>query len=476
MDADLIRLILLLTGAALVVGIWLWDRWQRGRGETSVEQHDDRFDAVPEQQWQELAPRDDAPAEEAEPVLVTPSTAAADTEPEHLPAIQAGIGSDRDPLPALALPREGEPSSAPHGEASLHRAPDADAAPAEPQRPSMQVPPGRDETVVAPDDAAAELSLVATEPAEAELPQIRRESPWLNGQEPLVPAFLLADDEPAATRRPPPEPTTPRQSADRRQSAAPAERDARHRRPGTLPDRTPDAEPALVIERDREPEIPVLELEAESIDNPARVARGGARELPARPKVEAAPVTIRNDEDQFDLDLGFTAVDDQDLQDAVADLPELIVQINVVAKKGQPFSGEQILAAMEQVELRAGEHDIFHRLDNRSAGGGKPKTLFSVASMVEPGSFPLRKMKDFSTPGLTLFAQLPGPRDGLLIYSDMLYVAERLARLLDARLKDGQRSTLTRQTIEHTRERIAEHKRQVTLRLRQASDRQRGRR
>jgi cell division protein ZipA len=104
--------------------------------------------------------------------------------------------------------------------------------------------------------------------------------------------------------------------------------------------------------------------------------------------------------------------------------------------------------------------NIFHRYEHP---GRKSRVLFSLASMVEPGHFPLDDMSGFSTPGVTLFAQFPGPRDSLATFSDMLFTAERLAAMLDAELQDESHSALTRQTIEHIREEILEHRRQIQL-------------
>jgi cell division protein ZipA len=467
MDADLIRLILLLTGAALVVGIWVWDRWQRSRGEPPTADEDGRFEDDADPHWEDIEPRNEPDSElgeevaraATEPLLQTRQPDRFDASPE--PAMGGRAEADADVEPALGELPMAEPDAASRTPPRLTELPVVDETR---DRELPKIGLGAQ-----PREAPSALSVPPA--PESELPELRHKPAWLGGDEPLVPAFVLARDDAEAANDLMMESSAAKISAPSREKAA-APKLATNAAP-TAGDH--DA-PTLLMDDDAEPDIPVLELESESIHAPSRPARSKMREVPAKPRPEVEPVSIRNDEDQIDLDLGFTAVDDQDLQDAAADLPELIVQINVVAKKGQPFSGEQVLAAMEQVELRAGEHDIFHRLDSRTRGGGKPKALFSVASMVEPGSFPLKKMKDFSTPGLILFAQLPGPRDGLLVYSDMLYVAERLARLLDARLKDEQRSTLTKQTIEHTRERIAEHKRQITLRLRQARDRQRGRR
>jgi cell division protein ZipA len=144
------------------------------------------------------------------------------------------------------------------------------------------------------------------------------------------------------------------------------------------------------------------------------------------------------------------------------DLPVKIVQINLVAK-GHKFEGNDILRAAYDTGLEAGDMNIFHRYPPGKQAGEAP-VVFSMASMVEPGIFPLDDMSDFSTPGLTLFARLPGPMDGLAVFADLLFTAERLASILRGELQDDTHSHLTKQTIEHLREEILEHRRQLQLR------------
>ncbi len=167
-----------------------------------------------------------------------------------------------------------------------------------------------------------------------------------------------------------------------------------------------------------------------------------------------------NRESQFTLDLEFNAHGDSDylsLDPALMnEVPRLIVQINVM-HKDRPFTAAKIQAAAAEVDLKYGEMNIYHR--ETDAG----QVLFSMASVVEPGTFPKGKDESFSTPGMTLFTQLPGARDGLAIYADMLFTAERLSAILDAVLQDERRHKLTKQSIEHTREGILEHRRQIQL-------------
>lgn len=145
-------------------------------------------------------------------------------------------------------------------------------------------------------------------------------------------------------------------------------------------------------------------------------------------------------------------------EESPADVPDLIIQINVRAKQGY-FDGPSIEQALQESELKLAKSlGIYQRLTS----DGKDKVLYRLASMVEPGVFP-KSMADFTSPGLLLFAQLPGPSDGMMIFTDMLYTAERLAAMLGGDLQDESHSALTKQTIEHLRERIMEHKRQIQL-------------
>ncbi len=158
----------------------------------------------------------------------------------------------------------------------------------------------------------------------------------------------------------------------------------------------------------------------------------------------------------------FTADEmDPQLNDyADADLPVLILQLNVVSISKEGFAGNAILRASKEVELEYGDLNIFHRFADPSK---KSAVIFSMASMVEPGAFLLKEMASFSTPGLTLFCQLPGPKDGVAVFADMLFTAERLGAVLQGELQDETHSVLSKQTIEHLRESVLEHGRQVQL-------------
>lgn len=146
-------------------------------------------------------------------------------------------------------------------------------------------------------------------------------------------------------------------------------------------------------------------------------------------------------------------------QRPAAKVPQKILQLNIMARDGA-ISGDDLMRATRDLQLEFGDMQIFHRY---AENHGQHEPVFSMASLVEPGTFPLDAMAEFSTPGVTLFAQLPGPLEGIETFDQMLASAQRLAALLDAELLDHTRSVLSRQTIEHIREEISEHSRLVQI-------------
>jgi cell division protein ZipA len=229
--------------------------------------------------------------------------------------------------------------------------------------------------------------------------------------------------------------------------------------------------PVLEEDEDEEEDLEDSEREEEyssTLDEDTEVLSGMRADDSPIPGIDA-PLEAEPDlsplhESQIEFDQDIDQMEQQDLfafsaqEESPVDVPDLILQINVRAKK-TPFNGTAIEKAMHETGLLLSDQSIYQRLSS----DGSKKVLYSVASMVEPGIFPAKDMSDFVTPGLTLFTQLPGPSDGMMIFSDMLYTAERLAAMLLGDLQDESHSALTKQTIEHMREQIMEHKRQIQL-------------
>jgi len=151
----------------------------------------------------------------------------------------------------------------------------------------------------------------------------------------------------------------------------------------------------------------------------------------------------------------------------------LILVLYVVAKPATTFTGQAIREALDSVGLRPGLMAIYHRMttdDGEDGYAGEP--IFSVADMLEPGHLQPDTLDDHSTPGLSVFMRLPGgAADGQAAFEDMYQSCRQIAELLQGELRDEQRCVLTRQTVDHLRERVIEWRRQTQLaRLKQGAE------
>ncbi len=126
-----------------------------------------------------------------------------------------------------------------------------------------------------------------------------------------------------------------------------------------------------------------------------------------------------------------------------------VIALRLVAG-AQRFDGAQLKALFASEHLQHGKFNIYHRLDEQGLA------LFSVASMVEPGTFDPYAMSDKQFPGVTLFMQLPGPHDGAAMFDHMLGCAHNLAALLNGVLQDERGVLLTPQRAARIREDIAD--------------------
>jgi cell division protein ZipA len=119
----------------------------------------------------------------------------------------------------------------------------------------------------------------------------------------------------------------------------------------------------------------------------------------------------------------------------------------------QRVEGAKLHEMLQAELLNHGKYDIFHR----SHADGQ--SVFSIASMVEPGTFDLEKMNETLYPGVTLFAQLPGPVPGMHALNEMVACARRLHSALGGVLQDDRGVPLTVHRIERMRQEVREFER-----------------
>lgn len=128
-----------------------------------------------------------------------------------------------------------------------------------------------------------------------------------------------------------------------------------------------------------------------------------------------------------------------------------VLVLNVAARDGRVFSGDDLLQVLITSGLKFGDMNIFHKRLSKEHQG---TVIFSVANMLNPGTFDLNNMDEFTTLGISFFLALPTPINNLDAFEQMLDVAQEIRATLGGDLKDDHRNAMTGQTIEHYRQRI----------------------
>jgi cell division protein ZipA len=119
----------------------------------------------------------------------------------------------------------------------------------------------------------------------------------------------------------------------------------------------------------------------------------------------------------------------------------------------QKIDGAKLQEVLAAELMTHGRYDIFHR--EHSDG----QAIFSIASMVEPGTFDLEKMGETLYPGVTMFAQLPGPVPGMHALNELVACARRLHQTLGGVLQDDRGVPLTVHRIERMKQEVRDFER-----------------
>ena len=132
-----------------------------------------------------------------------------------------------------------------------------------------------------------------------------------------------------------------------------------------------------------------------------------------------------------------------------------ILTLRICAMADSTWAGEDLALALSGSDVVHGRYGVFHRLhaDGRS--------VFCVASLVEPGSFDPAQMPQQRFPGISLFAVLPGPLEPVPALEALLETARQLAQDLSGMMQDELGQPLSPQRAVRLREEVLQFQQAV---------------
>jgi cell division protein ZipA len=133
---------------------------------------------------------------------------------------------------------------------------------------------------------------------------------------------------------------------------------------------------------------------------------------------------------------------------------DLTVVLTVMAPEGERFAGPALRQALHNAGLAPGAMQLYHYRVEAQPADAPP--VFSALNAVKPGTLDPAEMEALHTPGIALVLRASGLERPGEAFELMHGAATSLAEELRGRLCDESRSTLTRQALNHIRERIAE--------------------
>ncbi len=186
-------------------------------------------------------------------------------------------------------------------------------------------------------------------------------------------------------------------------------------------------------------------------ENPMQNAKNEPQPEPELPSVRAN----RDDSEveQLPIDLASAEANEEVVEPPKEEVITLFVSGDI--------KGTTLLETVTELGMKFGELDIFHRYEQPT---GRGPLLFRMANMYNPGTFNLDDLGNFNTRGVVLFMTLPLKYDGHKAFTMMYNAANKIADAMPrAAVLDGNRNPMTKQSVQHTYQKIREFERRMRL-------------
>lgn len=215
---------------------------------------------------------------------------------------------------------------------------------------------------------------------------------------------------------------------------------------------------------------PTLSTESEQsvYQEPVSQAKPSSSINAAKSKARAKSQTLKKN--QFELNFDDEIIDDRQEPTLDADsdqgdskeatLETEVIVVSVVMPEGYLISGASLLPSLLTLGMKFGDMNIFHRHEDNAGNG---KVTFSLANMMNPGTFDLDNMENFTTQGVSLFMTLPNAGDPFKVFEQMLAGAKQLSQEFGGQILDDKRSVMTKQTEQHYVSKIREFERKKRI-------------
>jgi len=217
------------------------------------------------------------------------------------------------------------------------------------------------------------------------------------------------------------------------------------------------------------PEAEVQEQETPSVyQEPVIQAKPKSQVNAAKSKARAKKEAVKKN--QFELNFDDAIEDANDSrkepsfgESSAAQVNEIeteVLVVSVVMPEGHLMSGAALLPSLLTLGMKYGDMDIFHRYQDNAGNG---KVTFSLANMMNPGTFDLDNMENFATQGISMFMTLPNAGDAFEVFDQMMAAAKQLGQEFQAQILDDKRSVMTKQTEQHYISKIREFERKSRI-------------